>query len=178
MMTIKVQPKEGFSEKHSSSSKLTKLVQLLSRIYIIPIEYKNEFKETKFTLISWRTFFSFVLVSTPFLLTLIWRFVFEMEFTSLYIEKSIQVYHLFDFVQMFFLHMLMINPFINYPLFVWVIYLWVSFPELSQVYKTIIICSSVSMLIRELACQRECQPSHTVKATQYFVLLRKYNLSE
>ena len=132
-MKIKVQPNGKSIEKHSSASKFTKFLRFLSNIYILPIEYKNDFKDVKFSLISLRTFISLFLLSTPVLFAMIWWFVFQWSFTSQYLEKSLYVYHLFDFVQMCYVNLFVLIPFPTFGTILWICYLWVYFPTLSQV---------------------------------------------
>ena len=132
-MKIKIQPYGKNLEKRSPASKFTKFIRLLSNIYILPIEYKNDYKTVKFTLISLRTFISFMVISMPLVFILIWWFVFQWDFTSKYFEKSLHVYHLFDFAQMFWLNSYFIHPFITFPFLLWMCNFWATFPELSQV---------------------------------------------
>ena len=132
-MKIKVQPNGNSPEKHTTSSKFTRFIRLLSNVYILPIEYKNDFKEVKFSLISLKTLLSFMVTSTPFLLATIWFFVFQRDFMSQFFEKSLHVYYLFDYAQMFALNFLIMQPFSNYPAILWICQIWTSFPELAQV---------------------------------------------
>ena len=132
-MKIKVQPNGKFIEKHPSASKFTKFLRFLSNIYILPIEYKNDFKDVKFTLISIRTFISCIMILLPLLFALIWWFVFQWSFTSQYLEKSLNVYHLFDFIQMSYIHQFLLFPFPTFLTILWICYLWAYFPKLSQV---------------------------------------------
>ena len=132
-MKIKVQPNGKTPVKHITSSKFMRFTRLLSNIYILPIEYKNDFKEVKFSLISLRTLISFMVTSTPFLLATIWFFVFQRDFMSQFFEKSLQVYYLFDFAQMFTLNLVLMQPFSNFPTSLWICKIWTSFPELAQV---------------------------------------------
>ena len=134
-MKIKVQTIGKNLEKKSPASKFTKFIRLLSNLYILPIEYKNDFKTVKFTLISLRTFISFILISTPFVFLLIWWFVFHWDFISQYFEKSLHVYHLFDFVQMLMLTNNVIQPYLTFPFLLWICTFWATFPELSQVWN-------------------------------------------
>ena len=133
-MKVKVQPNGNTSElqKRSSSSKFTRFIRLTSNVYVLPIEYKNDFKEVDFSLISLRTFISFTVTSIPFLFACIWWFIFQWDFTSQYFEKSLHIYHLFDFSQMFVLNFNIINPFSLYPVVLWICHIWASLPELSQ----------------------------------------------
>ena len=132
-MKIKVHTNEKNLEKHSAS-KFTKFIRLLSKVYIIPIGFKNDFKDVKLSLISLRTLVFLAVISVPFLSSMIWLCVFQWDFTSQYFEKSLHVYHLFDFVQMFVMNMFMWHPLSTLPMMLWSCYLWVSFPALSQVY--------------------------------------------
>ena len=132
-MKIKVQTIEKNLEKKTPASKFTKFIRLLSNIYILPIEYKNDFKTVKFTLMSLRTLISFIVISMPFVFSLIWWFVFQWDFTSKYFEKSLHVYHLFDFAQMFYLMSIIMQPDLVYPFFLWMCNFWATYPELSQV---------------------------------------------
>ena len=132
-MKIKIQPNGKNVVKNSSATKFTKFIRFLSNIYILPIEYKNDFKDVKFSLISLRTFISFIMLSTPISLAMIWLLVFQWDFASQYFEKSLNVYHLFDFVQMCILHTIVLIPtgiFLN---ILWICYIWANFPTLSQV---------------------------------------------
>ena len=131
-MKIKVQPNGNISEKRSSSSKFARFIRLMSNIYVLPIEYKNDFKEVDFSLISLRTFISFIVTTIPFLFSLIWWFFFQWDFTSQYFEKSLHIYHFFDFAQMFVLNFNIIQPFSLYPVVLWICHIWASLPELSQ----------------------------------------------
>ena len=115
--------------------KFTRFIRFLSNVYILPIEYRNDFKEVKFSLISLRSLSSFLVTSIPFLLATIWLFVFQWDFTSQFFEKSLHVYHLFDFAQMFALNMSLMQPFQNAPIILWICKIWTSFPELAQVKK-------------------------------------------
>ena len=133
IMKIKVQPNGKIIEKYSSASKFTKFLRFLSNIYILPIEYKNDFKDVKFSLISLRTFISFILISIPILFALIWWIVFQWSFTSQYLEKSLYVYHLFDFVQMCYFDLFLLIPYPTFGTILWICYLWAYFPTLSQV---------------------------------------------
>ena len=71
----------------------------------------------------------------PFVFISIWWFVFQWDFTSQYFEKSLHVYHLFDFAQMFWLNSYFLHPLITYPFLLWMCDLWATFPELSQVWR-------------------------------------------
>ena len=132
-MKIKIQPKSKIPEKHTMASKFTRFIRLLSNVYIIPMEYKNDFKEVKFSLLSLRSLASLMVTSIPFILAIIWLFVFQWDFTSQYFEKSLHVYHFFDFIQMFLITNLIMQPFSTFLLFLWICYFWASFPALSQV---------------------------------------------
>ena len=132
-MKVKVEPSGKIPEKYSSASKFTKFIRLLSNVYILPIEYKNDFKTVKFNFISLRTLISFIIISTPFVVAMIWLFLFQWDFTSQYFEKSLHVYHLFDFSQMFMLTITLIQPYSTFPFILWMCYFWASFPALSQV---------------------------------------------
>ena len=132
-MKIKVQPNGKTPEKYANSSKFMRFTRLLSNVYILPIEYKNDFKEVKFSLISLRTLISFMVTSTPFLLAMIWFFVFQRDFMSQFFEKSLHVFHLFDYAQMFALNFALMQPFSNFPTALWICQIWTSFPELAQV---------------------------------------------
>ena len=134
-MKIQVQQNGKIPEKHSTSSKFTRFIRLLSNIYILPLEYKNDFKEVKFSLISLRTIASFMVTSIPFLFAIIWLFVFQWDFTSKYFEKILHVYHLFDYAQMFALNISLMQPFQNFIPMLWICKIWTSFPELAQVKK-------------------------------------------
>ena len=136
-MKIKIQPKSKISEKHTMASKFTRFIRLLSNVYIIPMEYKNDFKEVKFSLLSLRSLASLMVTSIPFLFATIWLFVFQWDFTSQFFEKSLHVYHLFDFVQMFALNMSLMQPFQIFPFMLWICKIWTSFPELAQVQKRV-----------------------------------------
>ena len=142
-MKVKVEPSGKNPEKHSSASKFTKFIRLLSNIYILPIEYKNDFKTVKFNIISLRTLISLLIISTPFVVTMIWLFLFQWDFTSQYFEKCLHVYHLFDFAQMFLLLNNVSQPYITFPFLLWMCNFWATFPELSQVKKEymILVCS-------------------------------------
>ena len=105
------------------------------------MEYKNDFKEVKFSLISLRSLSSFLVTSIPFLFATIWLFVFQWDFTSQFFEKSLHVYHLFDFAQMFALNVYLMQPFGNAPTILWICKIWTSFPELAQVQKEY-LCSN------------------------------------
>ena len=129
-MKIKVQPNGNIPEKRSS--KFTRFIRLMCNFYVLPIEYKNDFKEVRFSLISLRTFISLIVTSIPFLIACIWWFIFQWDFTSQYFEKSLHIYHLFDFVQMFVLNFNIIQPFAMYSVVLWVCHIWASLPELSQ----------------------------------------------
>ena len=142
-MKIKVQPNGKMPQKHTTSSKFTRFIRLLSNVYILPIEYKNDFKEVKFSLISLKTLLSFMVTSTPFLLATIWFFVFQRDFMSQFFEKSLHVYYLFDYAQMFALNLLIMQPFSNYPAILWICQIWTSFPELAQVKTRQYIVGSV-----------------------------------
>ena len=132
-MKIKIQPNGKISEKHTTSSKFTKFIRLLSNLYILPIEYENDFREVKFLLISLRTLICFMVTSIPFLFTMIWLFVFQWDFASQFLEKSLHVHHLFDFAQMSALKVHIMQPFTTAPIVLWTCYFWVSLPELAQV---------------------------------------------
>ena len=134
-MKIKIQPKGKNPENVSTSSKFTKFIRLLSNVYILPIEYKNNFKEVKFSLISSRTLISFMVTSILFIITIIWWFVFQWDFILQYFEKSLNVYHMFDFAQMFLLNFIFVNPFTIYFPILFICHIWASFPALSQVWK-------------------------------------------
>lgn len=134
-MQIKIQPNGKIPEKHTMSSKFIRFIRLLSNVYILPMEYKNDFKEVKFSLLSLRCFASFMVTAIPFLFAIIWLFVFQWDFTSQYFEKSLHVYHLFDFVQMFAFNVSLMQPFQNFPFMLWLCKIWTSFPELAQVQK-------------------------------------------
>ena len=138
-MKIKVQPYGKNPEKHSSASKFTKFIRFLSNAYILPIEFKNDFKEVKLSLISLRTLIVPVVISVPYLSSIIWLFVFQWDFTSQYFEKILLVYHLFDFVQMFVINMFIIHPLTALPTILWSCYFWVSFPALSQVRSIFLV---------------------------------------
>ena len=142
-MKIKVQPSGKNLQKHTTSSKITRFIRLLSNVYILPIEYKNDFKEVKFSLISLRTLISFMVTSIPFFFAMIWIFVFGKDFMSQFFEKSLNVYYLFDFAQMFALNLPLMQPFSNFPTSLWVCKIWTSFPELAQVNKRKSIFGSV-----------------------------------
>ena len=135
-MKIKVQTIGKNLEKKTPASKFTKFIRLLSNLYILPIKYKNDFKTVKFTLISLRTFISFIVISMPFVFSLIWWFVFHWDFTSHYFEKSLHVYHLFDVVQISLSISIVIQPYTTYPILLWMCNFWATFPELSQVRRT------------------------------------------
>ena len=137
-MKIKIQPNGKNVVKNSSASKFTKFIRFLSNIYILPIEYKNDFKDVKFTLISLRTFISFIMLSTPISLAMIWWFVFQWDFLSQYFEESLNVYHLFDFVQMFTIQVVVLFPSGIFLTILWICYIWANFPTLSQVFSKII----------------------------------------
>ena len=132
-MKIKVQTNGENLEKKLPASKLTKLIHFLSIIYILPIEYKNDFKTVRFNFISLRTLISFILMFTPFIFSMIWWFVFQWDFTSQYFEKCLHVYHLFDFAQMFWLLNNISQPYVTFPFLLWMCHFWATFPELSQV---------------------------------------------
>ena len=132
-MKIKVQPNGNSPEKHTTSSKFTRFIRPLSNVYILPIEYKNNFKEVKLSLLSLKTLISFMVTSTPFLLATVWFFVFQRDFMSQFFEKSFQVYYLFDFAQMFTLNLVLMQHFSNFPTSLWICQIWTSFPELAQV---------------------------------------------
>ena len=132
-MKIKVQSVGKNLEKTSPASKFTKFLHLLSNVYILPIEYKNDFKTVKFTFISLRTFISFIVISMPFGFLMIWWFLFQWDFTSQYFEKSLHVYHLFDFAQMFALTNNVTQPYTTFPFLLWMCNFWAKFPALSQV---------------------------------------------
>ena len=133
-MKIKVQPNEKYFGKYSSASKFTKFIRFFSNVYILPLEYKNDFKDVKFSLISLKTLIFLILISIPFLSLMIWLFVFQWGFTSQYIKMSLNVYHLFDFVQIFVLNMFIMNPLGTLPIILFCCHLWASFPALSQVW--------------------------------------------
>ena len=137
-MQIKIQPNGKNVNKNSSASKFTKFIRFSSNIYILPIEYKNDFKDVKFTLISLRTFISFIMLSTPISLAMIWWFVFQWDFLSQYFEESLNVYHLFDFVQMFTIQVVVLFPSGIFLTILWICYIWANFPTLSQVCMKII----------------------------------------
>ena len=132
-MKIKIQPNGKHLVKSSSASKFTKFIRFLSNVYILPLEYKNDFKEVKFSLISLKTLISFMIASTPILVTMIWCFVFQWDFASQYLEKSLNVYHSFDFFQMLIVYGLLLMPFATFGPLLWICYLWAYFPILSQV---------------------------------------------
>ena len=132
-MKIKIQPNGKHLVKRSSASKFTKFIRFLSNVYILPIEYKNDFKDVKFSLISLRTFISFILMSIPISFSMIWWFVFQWDFASQYFEKSLNVYHSFDFYQMLAFFEMVMMPFNTFVPLLWVCYLWAYFPTLSQV---------------------------------------------
>ena len=136
-MKIKIQPKGKIPEKHTMASKFTRFIRLLSNVYILPIEYRNDFKEIKFSLFSLRSLASFLVTSIPFLFATIWLFVFQWDFTSQYFEKSLHGYHLFDFAQMFALNMSLMQPFQNFPFMLFICKIWTSFPELAQVQRRV-----------------------------------------
>ena len=132
-MKIKIQPNGKHLVKRSSASKFTKFIRFLSNVYILPIEYKNDFKEVKFSMISIRTFISFIIASIPISFTMIWWIVFQWDFASQYFQKSLNVYHSFDFFQMLIVYGLLLMPFATFGPLLWVCYLWAYFPILSQV---------------------------------------------
>ena len=134
-MKIKIQPNGKNLVKHSSASKFTKFIRFLSNVYILPIEYKNDFKEVKFSMISIRTFISFIIASIPILLTMIWWFVFQWDFVSKYFQKSLNVFHTFDFIQMLIIHCFVLMPITSFVPLLWVCYLWAFFSTLSQVQR-------------------------------------------
>ena len=131
-MKVKVQPSEETPEKKSASSKFTKFLRLLSNAYILPIQFENNFKEVKFSLISFRTIISFMVQSTPFFLVMIWCFIVQWEFSSQFFKKSLHVYYLFDFVLIFILNVNPIHPFSQFPVTLLICHIWASLPELSQ----------------------------------------------
>ena len=132
-MKIKIQPNGKNLVKHSSASKFTKFIRFLSNVYILPIEYKNDFEEVKFSWISVKTFISFIIASIPFSCTMVWWFVFQWDFMSQYFQKSLNVYHSFDFYQMLFFFLVILMPFGTFVPLLWACYLWAYFPTLSQV---------------------------------------------
>ena len=140
-MKIKVQPNGKMPQKHTTSSKFIRFIRLLSNVYLLPLEYKNDFKEVKFSVISLRTLISFMVTSIPFFFAMIWMFVFQRDFMSQFFEKSLQVYYLFDYAQMFALNLAIMQPFSNFPTALWVCQIWTSFPELAQVNKRLSIFS-------------------------------------
>ena len=132
-MKIKIQPNGKFPEKYIMASKFTRFIRLLSNVYILPMEYKNDFREVKFSLSSVRSLVCFMVTAIPFIFAIIWLFVFQWDFTSQFFDKSLHVYHLFDFAQMFALNMALMQPFQNFPFMLWICNIWTSFPELAQV---------------------------------------------
>ena len=86
-----------------------------------------------------------IVTSIPFLIACIWWFIFQWDFTSQYFEKSLLIYHLFDFVQMFVLNFNIIQPFAMYSVVLWVCHIWTSLPELSQEYNDIYLYSVQSL---------------------------------
>ena len=132
-MKIKIQPNGKHLVKRSSASKFTKFIRFLSNVYILPIEYKNDFKDVKFSLISLRTLISFTIASIPILITMIWWFVFQWDFMSQYFQKSLNVFHTFDFIQMLIIHCLVLMPISSFGPLLWICYLWAFFSTLSQV---------------------------------------------
>ena len=136
-MKIKIQPSRKIHEKHTMASKFTRFIRLLSNVYILPLEYKNDFKEVKFSLLSLRSLASFMVTAIPFFFATIWFTVFQWDFTSNFFEKSLHVYHLFDFTQMFALNVSLMQPFQNAPFILWICKIWTSFPELAQVQRKV-----------------------------------------
>ena len=132
-MKIKIQPNGKDLVKPSSSSKFFKFIKFLSNVYILPIEHKNDFKDVKFSLISVKTFISFIISSIPFLFTMVWWIIFQWDFASQYFHKSLNVYHSFDFFQMLIGHWIALVPFGIFGPLLWACYLWAYFPTLSQV---------------------------------------------
>ena len=136
-MKIKIQPSWKIHKKHTMASKFTRFIRLLSNVYILPLEYKNDFKEVKFSLLSLKSLASTMVTTTQFLFAIIWFTVFQWDFTSHFFEKSLHVYHLFDFTQMFAFNVSLMQPFQNAPIILWICKIWTSFPELAQVQRKV-----------------------------------------
>ena len=98
-----------------------------------------------------------MVTSIPFFFAMIWMFVFQRDFMSQFFEKSLQVYYLFDYAQMFALNLAIMQPFSNFPTALWVCQIWTSFPELAQVNKrlSILSCKDATLQVLMSVCLSE-----------------------
>ena len=80
-------------------SKFVKFIRLMSNCYILPLRYSRDFAEVNFSILHWKTFVSSLVMSLPFILTVIvWLVIMQRDFLPQLIEKSLKVYITFDMV--------------------------------------------------------------------------------
>ena len=80
-------------------SKFVKFIRLMSNCYILPLRYSRDFAEVNFSILHWKTLVSSLVMSLPFILTVIvWLVIIQRDFLPQLIEKSLKVYITFDMV--------------------------------------------------------------------------------
>ena len=80
-------------------SKFVKFIRLMSNCCILPLRYSRDFAEVNFSILHWKTFVSSLVMSLPFILTVIvWLVIIQRDFLPQLIEKSLKVYITFDMV--------------------------------------------------------------------------------
>ena len=93
------------------ASKFVKFIRLMSNCYILPLRYSGDFSEVAFSILHWKTLMSIIVVSIPFILTIVSWLVIQTDFIFLFIEKSMKVYVPFDMAFIYFMFINYIQPF-------------------------------------------------------------------
>ena len=111
------------------TSKFTWFIRFLSRIYILPLHFNQDYSEADFSIFHYRTFISLFLNSIPFICSFVLWF-FQDQLLKEYLDASSSVYIQFDFFFMRVFFSEQLTPF----LFIFVIIackVWVAVPELA-----------------------------------------------
>ena len=92
-------------------SKFVKFIRLMSNCYILPLRYSGDFSEVAFSILHLKTLISILVVSIPFIITIVSWLVIETDFIFLFIEKSMKVYVPFDMAFIYLMFINYIQPF-------------------------------------------------------------------
>ena len=111
---MKVYNRENINKKVQELSGFQRLIRILSKYYLLPLRYNEDYTEVKFTLLHMQTAVHGILISIPFLLSCIWWASQPSYMLDLWNVAS-AMYTSFDLYTMMSMISCIVNPLTVFP---------------------------------------------------------------